>query len=386
MTFLLVSRLVSMLRGSCCSTPRMHGECSLFTFPRSRVRSAPPAVAIGGCATWRSAYAAASVRLRSPSFIRMLLTWLPAVFVLMNSLVGDLGVGQALSDQPQHLLLAPREHADVTRAGAAPDTESAEERRDAVGLGRRSHPVECLERASGLGHGQAAIPTRAVRAPGRLASFRPRARRLPWRSRRTRTSAASAAALALVGEVDLPEGLVAERRMQPRAGDGRQSPRSRAAEDAASSTSPRSRAASTSRTSSGRPQDRSCRRIHPSAIAQAMHRAGAGRPRARSSAARRGDAVGVVLEPGEEGLRLRQSPLQHAQLDEVAPPDAGSGVGGRWSVKLRDRSLEFLLGSVEATDHEVDPTAASGAERGDEVEWPTRSRTEATARTRTDDR
>ena len=51
----------------------------------------------------RSASAAASVRLLRFSFIRMLLTWLPAVLVLHEQTLCDLGVGQTLGEKVQNL-------------------------------------------------------------------------------------------------------------------------------------------------------------------------------------------------------------------------------------------------------------------------------------------
>ena len=84
-----------------------------------------------------AAYAAASVRLRRPSLARMLLTWCPAVLVLMNRRLRDLGVGQALGDEPEHLHLPFAQRSSALGPGASPHAEVAQERRGVVGVGHR---------------------------------------------------------------------------------------------------------------------------------------------------------------------------------------------------------------------------------------------------------
>jgi hypothetical protein len=52
---------------------------------------------------------AASTRLRTCNFARMLDTWAPAVFSVTNSALRDLAVREAAGDQAEHLALAAGE-------------------------------------------------------------------------------------------------------------------------------------------------------------------------------------------------------------------------------------------------------------------------------------
>ena len=265
----------------------------------------------------------------APSFARMLLTWLPAVLVLMNRPRGDLGVGQSFGDQSQHLLLAPRERADVARAGAA---LTPSPRRNA----ERGRPRPSLPsgRRPGARFGppprRGRDPDRAVtRARATARSFRP-ASEAPALAKPTHADLSSS-----VGRWSRPS------RGRPSRGPGRGTPHAasvpvraasssiRPAEDAASSTSPRSSGGVDESDQQRKAQDRCRPASRPSAAAQAMHRGGRS-AEGQVERSGRGDAVGVVLEPGEQGLRLRAVAPAAPAARRGRRPDAGSVVAARW--------------------------------------------------------
>ena len=124
----------------------------------------------------RTACAAASARLRTPSFAEH------AADVVLGGLrrdhepLGDLGVRQARGDQPQHLPLARGELvALAARRGAAGGAELAQQR---GGRGRRRAGAEALERVARRARGgraRAASRRRPARARAPAARAPPRA-------------------------------------------------------------------------------------------------------------------------------------------------------------------------------------------------------------------
>jgi hypothetical protein len=60
-------------------------DCIRLALPVAGSMGRSPYLGTGSPGKWMDAKAAASVRLRRPSFDRMLLTWWPAVLMLMKS-------------------------------------------------------------------------------------------------------------------------------------------------------------------------------------------------------------------------------------------------------------------------------------------------------------
>ena len=92
----------------------------------------------------------ACVRSRRPSLASTRLTWVLTVSSLTDEPRGDLRVGQALGDEPQHLGLAGRQRRRVRAGGASP---------------ARSQPGELARSAAGSRSGRAG--PRRRRRPGR---------------------------------------------------------------------------------------------------------------------------------------------------------------------------------------------------------------------------
>ena len=65
----------------------------------------------------RSAIATACVRVSASSFVRMWRTWLFTVSCEMKSLLGDVGVREAVGEQLEDLALARGEHVALVAAG-----------------------------------------------------------------------------------------------------------------------------------------------------------------------------------------------------------------------------------------------------------------------------